>query len=152
MSSLVQIMAWRRIGDKPLSEPIVAYWRIYASLGLNDLKQRRMIWVNKSQESAERKCTLQWRHNERDGVSNHQPHDCLLIGLVRCRLKKTSEFRVTGLCEGNSPVNSPDKRPVTRKIIPFDDAIMNHRKTHQNKCFVHSMGHNCPNRNYKRHR
>ena len=20
--------------------------------------------------------TLQWRHNERDGVSNHQPHDC----------------------------------------------------------------------------
>ena len=23
--------------------------------------------------------TLQWHHNERDGVSNHQPHDCLLI-------------------------------------------------------------------------
>ena len=22
--------------------------------------------------------TLQWRHNERDSVSNHQPHDCLL--------------------------------------------------------------------------
>ena len=21
---------------------------------------------------------LQWRQNERDGVSNHQPHDCLL--------------------------------------------------------------------------
>ena len=25
------------------------------------------------------KLTLQWRHNGRDGVSNHQPHDCLLI-------------------------------------------------------------------------
>ena len=23
-------------------------------------------------------CALHWRHNERDGVSNHQPHDCLL--------------------------------------------------------------------------
>ena len=31
--SLVQIMAWRRPGDKPLS----VYWRIYASLGLNEL-------------------------------------------------------------------------------------------------------------------
>ena len=25
--------------------------------------------------------TLQWRHNGRDSVSNHQPHDCLLSGL-----------------------------------------------------------------------
>ena len=24
------------------------------------------------------KWTLRWRHNERHGVSNHQPHDCLL--------------------------------------------------------------------------
>ena len=36
---MVQIMAWRRPGDKPLSEPMtVVYWRIYASLGLNKLK------------------------------------------------------------------------------------------------------------------
>ena len=36
--ALVQIMAWRRPGEKPLSEPImVTYWRIYASLGLNEL-------------------------------------------------------------------------------------------------------------------
>ena len=27
--------------------------------------------------------TLQWRHNERDGVSNHQPPDCLLNRLFR---------------------------------------------------------------------
>ena len=26
---------------------------------------------------------LQWRHNERDGVLNHQPHDCLLNPLFR---------------------------------------------------------------------
>ena len=47
---------------------------------------------------------LPWRHNERDGVSNHQPHDCLLNRLFSCRSKKTSKLCVTGLCEGNSPV------------------------------------------------
>ena len=29
------------------------------------------------------KCSLQGRHNERDGVSNHQPHDCLLNRLFK---------------------------------------------------------------------
>ena len=47
--------------------------------------------------------TLQWRHNEHDSVSNHQPHDCLLNRLFRRRSKKTSKLRVTGLCVGNSP-------------------------------------------------
>ena len=47
---------------------------------------------------------LRWRHNERDGVSNHQPHHCLLNCWFRRRSKKTSNLRVTGLCEGNSPV------------------------------------------------
>ena len=36
--------------------------------------------------------SLQWLHNERDGR------------LFRRRSKKTSKLRVTGLCEGNSPV------------------------------------------------
>ena len=47
--------------------------------------------------------SLQWRHNERDSVSNHQPHDCLLNRLFRRRSKKTLKLRVTGLCAGNSP-------------------------------------------------
>ena len=47
---------------------------------------------------------LKWRHKERDGVSNHQPHACLLNRLFRHRSKKTSKLRVTGLCEVNSPV------------------------------------------------
>ena len=48
--------------------------------------------------------TLQWRHNRRHGVSNHQSHDCLLSGLLGCRSKKISKPSVTGLCAGNSPV------------------------------------------------
>ena len=70
--------------------------------------------------------SLRWRHNDHDGVSNHQPHGCLLNRLFRRRSKKTSKLRVTGLCVGNSPgpVNSPHKGPVTRKMFPFDDVIM----------------------------
>ena len=69
--------------------------------------------------------TLQWRHNGRDSVSNHQPHDCLLNRLFRRWSKKTSKLRVTGLSAGNSPgpVNSPHKWPVTRKMFPFDDIM-----------------------------
>ena len=48
--------------------------------------------------------TLQWRHYERDGVSNHQPHDCLLNCLFSHRSKKTSKLCVTGLCVWNSLV------------------------------------------------
>ena len=44
---------------------------------------------------------LQWRHNWRERVSNHQPHDCLLNRLFSPRWKKTSKLRVTGLCAGN---------------------------------------------------
>ena len=69
---------------------------------------------------------LQWRHNDHDGVSNHQPHGCLLNRLFGRRSKITSKLRVTGLCAWNSPgpMNSPHKGPVTRKMFPFDDVIM----------------------------
>ena len=39
-----------------------------------------------------------------DGVSNHQPYDCLLNSLFRHRSKKTSKVRFSGLSEGISPV------------------------------------------------
>ena len=47
---------------------------------------------------------LQWRHNGRDGVSNHRRHDCLPNRFFRRRSRKTSNPRVTDLCEGNLPV------------------------------------------------
>ena len=47
--------------------------------------------------------SLQWRHNEHDGVSNHQPRECLIERLFRRRSKKTSELRVIGLCARKSP-------------------------------------------------
>ena len=55
---------------------------------------------------------LQWRHNEQGGVSNHHHHDCLLNRLFMRRSKKTPKLRVTGICEGNSPVTG--KFPAQR--------------------------------------
>ena len=46
---------------------------------------------------------LRSRRNGHGGVSNHQPHHCLLNRLFGCRSKKTSKLCVTGLCAGNSP-------------------------------------------------
>ena len=48
--------------------------------------------------------TLQWRHNERDDVSNHRRLDGLLNRLFRRKSRKTSKLRAPGLCEGNSPM------------------------------------------------
>ena len=35
--ALVQVMAWRRTGDEPLPPPVLTIWRVYASLGWNEL-------------------------------------------------------------------------------------------------------------------
>ena len=61
--------------------------------------------------------SLHWRHNGRDSVSYHQPHDCLLNRLFRRRSKKTSKL---------GPVNSPHNSLVMRKMFPIDDVIMIH--------------------------
>ena len=48
---------------------------------------------------------LQWRHNKRDGASNHPRLDCLLLDhLFKRRSKKTSKLHVTGLGEGKPPL------------------------------------------------
>ena len=95
----------------------------------NDLKDHCSYHCTSTDQdsSIELGTTLQWTHNDHSGVSNHQSHGCLLNRLFRRRSKKTSKLRVTGHCAGNSlgPVNSPHKGPVTRKIVPFDDVIMN---------------------------
>ena len=58
-------------------------------------------WYKKS-HCIDEMVPLHWRHNDRGGVSDHQPHDCLLSRLFRRRSKKTSKLRITGLYVGNS--------------------------------------------------
>ena len=61
------------------------------------------VWIQLLWASFKTIITLRWRHNEWDGVSNHQPHDYLLNRLSGRRSKKTPKPRVTGLYAGNSP-------------------------------------------------
>ena len=56
--------------------------------------------------------SLHWRHNDHDGVSNHQPHCCLLNRLFGRRSKKTWKLRVTCLCAGFHLMTSSCSCPV----------------------------------------
>ena len=72
---------------------------------------------------------IQWLYNERDVILNYRRLDCLFNRLLWHRSKRTPKLRVTGLCEWIGfhrwPVNSPHRCPVTRKMFPFDDVIVN---------------------------
>ena len=70
--------------------------------------------------------SLQWRHNGRDGVSNHQPHNCLLKCLSGADQRKHQSSASLAFVRGihRWPVNSPHKWPVTLKMFLLDDVIM----------------------------
>ena len=76
-SSLVQVMDWCRADENTLPYPVITQF-IGAKMHSH--------------------YSLLWRHDKHDGVSNHQPHDCLLNRSFRRRSKNTSKLRVTGLC------------------------------------------------------
>ena len=69
--------------------------------------------------------SLQWRYNERDGVSNHQRLDCLLNRCSGADQRKHQSSSLLAFVRGIDrwPVNSPHKGPETRKMFPFDDVI-----------------------------
>ena len=70
--------------------------------------------------------SLQWSHNGRDGVSDHQPHDFYLTVYTGADQRKHQSSASLAFVRGihRWPVNSPHKGPVTRKTFPFDDVIM----------------------------
>ena len=62
------------------------YWRWFDQ----ELSQNTILCLSKRNNRWEfhYPCIpLRWRHNEHDGVSNHQPHDCLLNRLFGLRSK-----------------------------------------------------------------
>ena len=81
--TLVQVMAWCRPGDKPLFEPMMVKLPTHICV-------IRPQWVKRTFGAYQVYLmvmgnSFQWRHNGRDGVSNHQPYDCLLNRLFRRR-------------------------------------------------------------------
>ena len=62
---------------------------------------------------------LQWRHNERDAISNHRNLDCLLNHLFRLRQRKHQSFASLPFVRRihRWPTNSRHKGPETRKCF-----------------------------------
>ena len=78
-------------------------WQLRSVYPAKTIPWLQMLWNPRRHSISSHGVALRWRHNEWDGVSNHQPHDCLFDRLSGRRSKKTSKPRVTGLCAGNSP-------------------------------------------------
>ena len=74
-----------------------------------------------SWQFTENAVALRWRHKERDGVSNHQPHDCLPTVYSGADQRKHQSSASLAFVWGihRSPVNFPHKGPVTRKLFPL---------------------------------
>ena len=70
--------------------------------------------------------SLQWRHNECDGVSNHQPHAVYASLYSGADQRKHQSSASLAFVRGirRWQVSSPHKGLVTRKMFPFDDIIM----------------------------
>ena len=86
--------------------------------------------------------TLQWRHNRRDGVSNHRHPKCLVNRLFRRRSKKTSKLRAARLCEGNSPLT--DEFPAQRDSKYENVSICwRHHNLKAMHLLLIGLGHHC---------
>ena len=103
------------------------WWKTILSRYTRGKVSSLMLYVTYSWQWHFEYCSLwQWRHNQRDGVSKHQPYDCLLNRLFRRRSRKHQSSASLAFVRGvhRWPVNSLHKGPATRKMFPFDDVIM----------------------------
>ena len=78
-------------------------WKITTRFWSDSTPLFIMLWRRKKARHKQA-WALQWRHDERDSVSNHRHLYCFLNRLFRRRSKKTSMLPVTVLRKGNSPV------------------------------------------------
>ena len=93
---------------------------LYVAQIFQILEQCQLIdwrWV-KTLQSPWRPASLQWCDNEHDGISNHQPLDCLLNHLFRHRSKETSKLSMS-----LAFVWGIHHWPVTWKMFPFHDIM-----------------------------
>ena len=88
--------------------------------------------------------TLQWRHNGRDGVSNHQPHECLFNRLFKAQIKENINTPRHWLCDGNSPVTGEFPAQMVSNAENVSIGRPHHDKTIiflQNTSKGHSIAH-----------
>ena len=70
--------------------------------------------------------TLQWRYNERDGVSNHRCSDCLFNVCSNADQRKHQSSASLAFVKGiyRWSVDSAHTGSVTREMFPFDGVII----------------------------
>ena len=136
--ALVQIMAWRRPGDKPLSEPMMVSLTTHICF-------TRPPWVNVyiSYRSFLNILLQQLFFHSGSIMAANLHYSDVIMSAVASKIssltivhsgavysgadqRKHQKLRVAYLWEGNSPVTDefPHKGSVTRKMFPFDDVIM----------------------------
>ena len=90
-----------------------------------------LFTVNRAIEWLPERCTCTWifvftlqlRHNECDGISTTSV--CSTVGSCADQRKHQSSASLAFVWGVHRwPVNYPHKRPVTRKMFPFDDVIV----------------------------
>ena len=120
--------------------PPINIWEILLFTGVPQLQKYIVPVTLEPPYVTEKPDTLQWRHNGCDGVSNIQPHDCLLnrlftgriTGPLSCLCGEFADHQfVRGIHWWSRSVNSPhthDKGSVIQVLFSFDDVIMNFKK------------------------
>ena len=90
-----------------------------------NVSRPRITWCHRLRHVVTQghRLALQWRHNGRDSVSNHQPHDCLLNRLFRCRSKKTSKLRVRWIPRTNGQKHGKGFHLMTSSWTFFLDFV-----------------------------
>ena len=133
-TAFVQIIAWRRSGDKPLSEAVMAKF-IKAYICVSRPSRNLDITVLGEDCLCNRIQILGTHYNDviMSAIASHITSLTIVYSIVysdadqRKHQSSASLAFVRGIPRG--PVNSPHKWPVTRKMFPFDDVIMPKHKT-----------------------
>ena len=133
--ALVHIMARHRTGDRPLSEPMMVRSLTHICVTrpqwVIDLTHVRQNYFCSASEVALN--DMAKIHNsdvimstmESQITSFTSVYSTVYLGVCQRKYQSSASLAfVRGIHRW--PVNSPHKGPVTRKMFPFDDVIMNH--------------------------
>ena len=111
--ALVQKMAWRRSGDKPLSEPMMVRLPTHICV-------TRPQWVNNGNPHT-------WKHGLYIETASCVQTFCVRLACAWWRPQMETFSVLLAICAGNSPVPGEfhAQRPVTRSVDAFFDLRLN---------------------------
>ena len=143
--ALVQIMAWRRPGDKPLSWPVMVSFLIHISvtrpqwvkcyiIHVEHCHEKCVVTISQGyQANAMATDLIQWKFMITFKLSFSACHWWLIwiSSFTWWRLIMETFSALLTLCEGNPPVNL--QRPVTQSFDVFFDLCLNKQLSKHSK-------------------